>query len=170
MKMNNSTTVGFLMLLVSLCSLPDAGYGGSKKASDEKREDGDVHAKTTDANSSEACRAAWGPKPAEGISGKAYDFALNGAYINIEDSKSLDISGNEMTISVWIRPKRTDYVQMIVAKSAGGDETWMVAIDPRKFGDGKISFYLELEGCEDNLGSNKAVRIDTWHHLVCVRR
>lgn len=75
------------------------------------------------ANSSEP--RATGPKLMEGIVGKAYYFDGKMDYIEVKESPSLDIPGNEITISAWVKLSRINKPQAILAKSASGDSTWL---------------------------------------------
>ncbi|MHC4527181.1 MAG: WD40 domain-containing protein, partial [Planctomycetota bacterium] len=109
-----------------------------------------------------------GPTQTEGISGSAYYFDGEGDFINIEDSPSLDISGSQITVSAWIRPEKIDTRQVIVAKTAGGDNTWLVEINPVDFGPGTINFYMDIEGMDGNFGSRRPVQVGRWHHVACV--
>lgn len=104
----------------------------------------------------------------KGISGKAYYFDGDGYYIEVPDSKSLDISGSEITISAWIEAKRIDTRQVIVAKTAWGDNTWLVEINPTDFGNGKLNFYLYAGDTDANFGSETAITIDKWYNVACV--
>ncbi|MHC4659718.1 MAG: LamG domain-containing protein [Planctomycetota bacterium] len=109
-----------------------------------------------------------GPELTEGIRGKAYYFDGAGDYINIGESESLDISGKEITVSTWIKAKRIDERQVIAAKNALGINSWILEINPVDFKEGTVNFYLDLYGIDGNFGSNTAITVDTWYHVVGV--
>jgi hypothetical protein len=109
-----------------------------------------------------------GPTRVEGISGNAYHFDGEDDFINIEDSPSLDISGSEITVSAWIKPEAIDKRQVIVAKTTGGDNTWIVEINPVDFGPGAINWYIDIDGIDGNFGSSSPIEIGRWQHVACV--
>ena len=109
-----------------------------------------------------------GPRLVDGVFGKAYYFDGNGDYINIKHSRSLDINGNEITISAWINAKVIDKRQVIVAKTAWGDNTWLVEINPIDWDDGKLNFYLNAGDTDSNFGSRNAIIPNRWHHVAFV--
>ncbi len=158
---NNSVTVVFLMVLFCLFSIAEVGFGESIM-------------KATDAYDVEARIAAWSPQLVEGVSGKAYLLERVGAYIDVEDSASLDISGNEITISLWIKPKGMRYFQEIISKSSKTDESWKITIAREKrknrkmSNKGRINFYLKLGNIDANFVGKKLVEPGTWYHVGCV--
>jgi hypothetical protein len=107
------------------------------------------------------------PELTEGVSGYAYYFDGGGNCINIEESESLDITGRQITLSAWISAARIDRRQVVVAKTAGGDNTWIMEINPIDFKEGTICFYLDLPGF-DYLGSSTLIVADRWYHVVMV--
>ncbi|MHC4154579.1 MAG: LamG domain-containing protein [Planctomycetota bacterium] len=110
-----------------------------------------------------------GPTLDEGVSGYAYYFDGKGDYINIEESESLDISGDQITISAWIKPERIDRRQVIAAKNAGADDSWIMEINPIDCGEGRLNFFMLGEDTgEGNLCGNSRVIVDTWCHVACV--
>ncbi|MHC4646172.1 MAG: LamG domain-containing protein [Planctomycetota bacterium] len=171
MKRNNSVTIVFLMFLVCVWSLAGVGFGEGKEVSGERR---DLHLEATEAYNVEARIARWRPHLVEGVSGKAYLLDRWRAHIDVQDSASLDISGNEITISAWIKPKGMRYGQEIISKSAATDEAWKIAIAREKLknrkmsNEGRINFYLELGNIDANFLSKKLIKPGTWYHVGCV--
>ncbi len=102
------------------------------------------------------------------IGNYALDFDGEDDYVNIDESGSLDISGNEITIAAWIKAKRIDKRQVIAAKTAGGDNTWLVEINPVDFDNGKLNFFLNTGDGGTNVGSRSPIAVDTWCHIVFV--
>lgn len=92
----------------------------------------------------------------------------DGDYVDISDSDSLDISGNEITISAWINTTRLDKRQVIAAKTACGDNTWLVEINPLDCDLGRLNFFLNAGGSDSNLCSSGAINVDTWYHVAFI--
>jgi hypothetical protein len=107
-----------------------------------------------------------GPQLVEGISGKAYRFDGDGDYINIDNSQSLSITGDQITISAWISAERIDRRQVIVSKTAWGDNTWLLETNPIDFDEGTLNFYMAPGW--GNSHSRTAIEPDKWYHVVCV--
>ena len=84
------------------------------------------------------------------------------------DSSSLDISGDEITITAWINVNTIDGRHVIAAKTANGDNTWLVEINPYTCGDGKLYFYLNAGNTEGALCSNGSTSADKWCHVAFV--
>ncbi len=108
-------------------------------------------------------------KRVQGVRGRAFYFDGIGDFINIEDSKSLDISGNQITISAWIKPERLDRRQVIAGKTGWGDNTWLVEINPIDCDNGQLNFYMQnAQGFDNNFCSDSSVRINKWQHVAFV--
>jgi len=99
-------------------------------------------------------------------SGSALDFDGVGDYVDVPDSPSLDISGDEITITAWINVNTIDGRHVIAAKTANGDNTWLVEINPYTCGDGKLYFYLNAGNTEGALCSNGSTSADKWCHVA----
>ena len=103
---------------------------------------------------------------AKGKVGGAYRFDGRDDFITADDSSSLDIQ-HEVTVMAWIKPRKLDSRQVFVAKTAGGDNTWLVEINPIDFALGKMNFYLYTGGAEANFGSSQRITT-SWHHIAVV--
>ncbi|HUT31480.1 MAG TPA: LamG domain-containing protein [Sedimentisphaerales bacterium] len=168
---NNSVLFVLLGVLFCLWRLVQIGFCEGKEVSGQRH---DIHIDAIEAYNVEARIAAWSPQLIDGISGKAYLLERVGSHINVEDSASLDISGNEITISLWIKPKGMRYGQEIISKSTKADESWKIAIAREKrknrkmSNKGRINFYLKLGSIDANFVSKKLVEPGTWYHVGCV--
>lgn len=109
-----------------------------------------------------------GPVWTDGEVGNALSFDGVDDYVGVADDAALDISGEQITVSAWIRADRIDERQVIVAKNAYGANSWILEINPVDFGNGKINFYIDLSGFDGNFGSNTAVAVGDWCHVVGV--
>jgi hypothetical protein len=109
-----------------------------------------------------------GPTMTEGVSGKAYYFDGKGDFINIDESESLDISGDQMTVSAWIKAETFDRRQVIAAKTGWGDNSWLVEINPIDCDTGRLNFYLQAGGRDHNFCSEGAITTGSWHHVAFV--
>jgi hypothetical protein len=102
----------------------------------------------------------------DGKVGYALNFdGDNEEYVNIPDSENLDISGDEITVSAWILTTRLDERQVIAGKTACGDNTWLVEINPLDCAPGQLYFYLAHGG---DICSNSVLDVNTWHHVAFV--
>lgn len=106
-------------------------------------------------------------RPSGGRIGGALEFDGDDDYVNIDSSESIDISGGHITVSAWIQANRTDERQVIAAKTAWGDDTWLVEINPTDFRAGILNFFLSTGGSH-NFGSENAIDAGTWHHVAFV--
>lgn len=106
-------------------------------------------------------------RPSGGKIGGALEFDGDDDYVNIDGSESIGISGDQITVCAWIRADRIDERQVIAAKTAWGDNTWLVEINPTDFGAGVLNFFLSTGG-SDNFGSESAIDAGTWHHVAFV--
>jgi hypothetical protein len=116
--------------------------------------------------------AAMGPQLKEGIVGKGYYFNGKTDYIEVRESPSLDISGKEITISAWLKLSGIDKPQVIAAKTAKGDDSWLVGIVPVDSNNVRPSFFLTglaSAGFQDALfGSKGIICPRLWHHVAFV--
>jgi hypothetical protein len=109
-----------------------------------------------------------GPTMTEGVSGKAYHFDGQGDFINIDESENLDISGDRITVSAWIKAETFDKRQVIAAKTGWGDNSWLVEINPIDCDTGRLNFYLQSGGRDRNFCSEDAITTGAWHHVAFV--
>ncbi|MHC4737479.1 MAG: LamG domain-containing protein [Planctomycetota bacterium] len=104
------------------------------------------------------------------IPGEIGDYALDfdgmDDCVEVPDDDSLDIAGH-LTVSAWVKAKRTDKRQVIVAKNAYGANSWILEINQLDFDGTKFNFYVDLFGFDGNFGSNIEVTVDRWYHVVC---
>ena len=107
-------------------------------------------------------------RPLGGKVGGALEFDGEDDYVDIDESESLDISGDQITVSAWINAERINERQVIAAKTALADNTWLVEINPLDFSDGKLNFFLNTDGRETNSGSESAIDVGTWYHVAFV--
>jgi len=107
---------------------------------------------------------------AEGIALANSALWFDGVDDNVEiaDSTTLDITGDQLTISAWVRAGRIDKRQVLLAKNAFNANGWILEINPVDFGAGKINFYLDLLGFDRNFGSNTALQVNKWTHVAGV--
>lgn len=99
----------------------------------------------------------------QGYYGKAMVFDGSGDYITIPDSTSLDITKN-ITVSAWIKASSISRRQVIAAKTAGGDNTWLLEIQSSN----KINFYLNAGGTASDFISNTIINANLWYHIAAV--
>jgi hypothetical protein len=61
--------------------------------------------------------------------------------------------------------------QVILSKTASGNNTWLLEINPVDFKDGIVNFFLNTGGSAgtgSNFGSTTAVAKGAWQHVACV--
>jgi hypothetical protein len=64
---------------------------------------------------------------------------------------------------------RLDKRQVIAAKTACGDNTWLVeGVNPLDCASGQLNFYSNVGGTDSNLCSNGSININTWYHVAFV--
>ena len=101
--------------------------------------------------------------------GYALEFDGTGDYVEIvNNNATLDISGDQITVGAWVKAEIIDKRQVIVAKNAYHANSWILEINPVDFGNGKINFYIDLPGSDDNFGSNISIGINQWSYIVGV--
>ncbi len=106
--------------------------------------------------------------PSAFAANKVLSLDGDGDYVDISDSDSLDISGNEITISAWINTTRLDKRQVIAAKTACGDNTWLVEINPLDCDLGILNFFLNAGGSEEQVCSSGSINVGTWYHVAFI--
>jgi hypothetical protein len=101
-------------------------------------------------------------KRIEGKYDKGLSFDGEDDYVSINDSTSLSIIGNQITIEAWI--KINSYAAsetQVICK--GDDNDWIWGISVMDSGSIRILVYSNNN---DFFNSNAVLSLDTWHHVV----
>lgn len=101
----------------------------------------------------------------EGVFGNAYSLDGTDDYIDLGDQASLESSGDNFTLSAWIKTSGTPTSRMIMAKkdnTAKGYYMWVSASGKLEsfFGDGTTSATAT---------STASINDNAWHHVAAVR-
>lgn len=111
--------------------------------------------------------ASW---TSSGYMGNALVFNGSSSYVNIPHSGKLNLTG-ALSIVAWIKADGVADRQVIISKTASGNNTWLFEINPIDFTNGTANFYLNTAasaGGGSNFGSKTAVAKGAWQHLACV--
>lgn len=111
--------------------------------------------------------ASWTPG---GHTGNALVFNGSSSLVEVPHSSKLDLT-DAISIVAWVKADAVDVRQVIVSKTASGNNTWLFEINPIDFSVGIASLFLNTTasaGGGDYLGSKSAVAKGAWQHLACV--
>ena len=103
-----------------------------------------------------------------GVLNGGLQFSGNG-WVNVPDSPSLNITGNEITISAWYRPSTNDIEtnsnSQIVSKWLGSNSAYTLGYDVES------NYIWFVINADNNVRAYSAVPVDNineWYHLVGV--
>lgn len=104
--------------------------------------------------------------------GSAFSMETNGGSNELVDIGNMDVSGNAMTLSMWIKADDFDIQDArLISKAtstASGDHYWMLSM-LRVSGENRIRFRLMTNGDTDTLiASSGDIAADTWYHVAGV--
>ena len=94
-----------------------------------------------------------------------------GDFIEIPDANSLDLAGDQISISAWVKPdpNHEQDRQVVVAKSSCGNSTWIVEFNPQDCTGPKLNFFLDVGAApHGDTCSQATVSPGTWGHVVMV--
>jgi hypothetical protein len=106
----------------------------------------------------------------QGYAGGGLSFNGSSSYVEIPHASTFNLAST-ISIVAWIKADTIGDRQVIVSKTASGNNAWLLEINPVDFNDGIINFYLNTgasAGGGSNLGSKTAVSKSSWQHLAAV--
>ncbi|MCK5040300.1 MAG: LamG domain-containing protein, partial [Candidatus Aenigmarchaeota archaeon] len=96
--------------------------------------------------------------------GSALEFDGSNDYLDCGNTESLNITGDELTISAWIKRVNDTFTDNIVCKSdAGISEGFRLRVTNNK----KVTFFVG-NGSQNRVDSATLVENNTWTHMVAV--
>ena len=111
-------------------------------------------------------RASGGVKYAPGISGLAFKLDGKSAYIHVDNSAALQITGDQ-TIAMWLKPERLGVRRNPIAKAYGGELT--ITLEPT----GELSYYYGTSGLlaepYEGFSVPNVIKAGKWTHIAVVR-
>jgi len=108
---------------------------------------------------------------AAGKIGQALKFNGTDDYIEVSDpgtDSSLDfVSGDQISISAWIKPSQFIDYATVLQKGAGSSENYIIQLGVGGSGDGKkVAFVYNATGYNFYQTANSVLTADTWTHFV----
>lgn len=88
-----------------------------------------------------------------------------GSKVSIPDAPVLSpIDG--ISMSAWVKTTTNASREVIVSKTAGGNNTWLFEISPSDCGSAKLHFFVVTGGAGHDFCSTTALSTDTWYHVA----
>lgn len=110
-----------------------------------------------------------------GIGAFGYDaddsITFNGTssdVITVPSHSSLDITGEEISVALWMKTTATNDNRPLVSKSSATQNNYNLRTATNAQGLGKMSFVITTSGGNTALASTSTVNDGEWHHVVGV--
>jgi glucose/arabinose dehydrogenase/PKD repeat protein len=109
-----------------------------------------------------------GPSWVTGKYGKGLSFDQINDYLSLANSSSLDISGNAMTMSMWINPGSISGDSVVLGKFWNAGMTSPYYQYGLELSGGKPQFYIGTAAGLTGAGMDTALALNQWSHLAIV--
>jgi hypothetical protein len=99
--------------------------------------------------------------------GLAFDFRNGSGYVQVPDSPSLELGGNDFTIELWANFTSLSGSRALIAKDNGSGQAnkWIFWLN-----GGQLQFLVGSGGSQTLLGAGAfSPALNTWHHLAVTR-
>ncbi len=109
-----------------------------------------------------------GPTWVTGKYGKGLSFDQINDYLSLANSSSLDISGNAMTMSMWIDPGSVSGDSTVLGKFWNAGMTSPFYQYGLELSNGKPQFYIGTAAGLTGAGMDTALVLNQWSHIAIV--
>ena len=109
-----------------------------------------------------------GPTWVTGKYGKGLSFDQSNDYLSLANSSSLDISGNAMTMSMWIDPGSVSGDSTVLGKFWNAGMTSPFYQYGLELSNGKPQFYIGTAAGLTGAGMDTALALNQWSHIAIV--